>query len=248
MQTEIARQLVRRGSELFDAPKAPIAFSRDPASDALLNDLKQHPHAFVLACVMDRQIKAERAWSIPHRIAMELGGDFSFQRLARLTAPRIERLFTKLKLHRFNATMSRNFHGTVAHLAAEYGGDARGMWRDRPSSAAVVYRFLRLPGVGLKIATMAANILARNFKIPMSDYFSIDISAEVHVQRVFGRLGLAEASADPAALVYRARELHPEFPGVMDLPVWEIGRQWCRPQKPLCSDCYMQRLCVSARR
>ena len=42
----------------------------------------------------------------------------------------------------------------------------------------MVYRFLEFNGVGPKIASMAANILAREFKIPFADYFSIDISAE----------------------------------------------------------------------
>ena len=36
---------------------------------------------------------------------------------------------------------------------------------------------------------MATNILARQFKIPMSDYYSVDISLDVHIQRVLKRLG-----------------------------------------------------------
>lgn len=246
MKSEIANRLVERGRELFRAPRANIVFTRIAEADALLNDLVRYPHAFVLGCAMDRQILAERAWAIPYRVSSLLGGDFSIERLRGLSAARLARMFAAGKFHRFNAKMSQCFHGTVAHIASEYGGDASRIWRDRPSSAAVVYRFLRLPGVGQKIATMAANILARDFKVPLADHYSIDISADVHVQRVFGRLGLTEADADPTALVYRARELHPAFPGLMDLPVWEIGKQWCRPRMRHCRKCFMRDLCVSA--
>src|SRR5690554_7296394 len=65
-------------------------------------------------------------------------------------------------------------------------------WRGNPSSAAVVYRFLQFDGVGPKIATMATNILARDFKIPMSDYYSVDISTDVHILRVLRRSGRSE--------------------------------------------------------
>jgi hypothetical protein len=35
----------------------------------------------------------------------------------------------------------------------------------------------------VSVASMAANLLARHFKIPFADYFSIDISADSHVCR-----------------------------------------------------------------
>jgi endonuclease III len=149
-------------------------------------------------------------------------------------------------LHRFADTMSRLLHAAVQRISKEYAGDASRIWADRPSSAEVVYRFLEFDGVGPKIATMAANILARDFKVPFSDFCSIDISADVHVRRVFGRLGLCPPDASVEQLVFKARGLHPEFPGIMDLPSWEIGRLWCRPNAPLCSACYMQDLCPSA--
>ena len=41
--------------------------------NSFLNIFNQYPHAFVLGCVMDKQIKAERAWEIPYKVYLELG-------------------------------------------------------------------------------------------------------------------------------------------------------------------------------
>lgn len=35
--------------------------------------------------------------------------------------------------------------------------------------------------------------------------------------------------AEVAYMVAVARALHPERPGELDLPAWDIGRRWCRP-------------------
>ena len=143
--------------------------------------------------------------------------------------------------------MAGYFFAAVHQIQGQYDGDVSRIWADQPPSATVVYRFLEFRGVGPKIATMAANILARDFNIRFSDYFSIDISADVHVRRVFERLGLAPEDATVDQLVYRARSLHPEFPGLMDLPAWEIGRNWCKPNNRDCLSCYITDLCPSAR-
>jgi endonuclease III len=91
--------------------------------------------------------------------------------------------------------VGRSIHDALGIIADKYHGDAGRIWAGTPSSADVVYRFLELPGVGVKIATMAANILARELKVPFSDYYSIDISPDRHVRRVFARLGLARECA-----------------------------------------------------
>ncbi len=80
--------LIDRGTELFNRPRGPVQFTELPAANDLLNDLDHHPHAFVLACVMDRQVRAERAWQIPYVLSQKLGG-FDFAMLKRLSLARI---------------------------------------------------------------------------------------------------------------------------------------------------------------
>lgn len=242
----IAAELIARGYERFHLPPEPIAFSGIEASDRLTNDIRRYPHFFVLGALMDRQIKAEQAWVIPYRLSERIGGP-EFERFATLSAGRIRQTMTRpRKLHRFVPTMSGILHGGIQRIHTQYGGRASRIWRGKPSSAEVVYRFLQFEGVGIKLASMSANILARAFKVEFSEYSSIDISPDVHVRRVMSRLGLVGPKADATEVVYRARSLHPEFPAVLDMAAFSIGRSWCRSRKPLCEDCYMARLCPSA--
>lgn len=242
----IRDRLVERGQAVFRAPRQFVEFTRVPEADALLNDLEGYPHAFVLACVMDRQIKAERAWLIPFQISEKVGG-LSVQTLSQLTRDDMRDLMSHPKpLHRFADTMSGHLYSAVRRIKTHYYGNAAALWEDEPPSAEVVYRFLEFEGVGPKIANMAANILAREFKVPFADYYSIDISADVHVRRVFARLGLSGALPTVEQVIYKARALNPEFPGIMDFPCWEIGRNWCRASSPDCRACYMQDLCPTA--
>jgi uncharacterized HhH-GPD family protein len=246
IEQAICDRLVERGLTLFSAPRAPIEFTRNAEADKLINDLDTYPHAFVIGCVMDRQIKAERAWLIPYAISQKLG-DFSMQALSGLSRTKIRRLMSKPEpLHRYVNTMSDLFQSTVRRIETRYDGDASRIWAKNPPSAEVVYRFLEFDGIGPKIASMAANILARNFKISFADYYSIDISADVHVRRVFARLGLCLAGTTIEQLLYKARALHPEFPGILDFPSWEIGKTWCKSHNPMCGACYMSDLCSVA--
>ena len=239
---EIVDILIQKGTELSQLPYNKVTFTANPEADNLLNDLGEYPHAFVLACVMDRQIKAERAWLIPYSISKEIGG-FQFRKLLGTDLDSLREIFKRRSLHRFNEVMAENFYSAIHLIHTKYSDNAANMWTGNPKSATVVRRFLEFKGKRIKISTMAANILAREFKIPMQDRICIDISPDVHVKRVFARLGLISEEASNDELIYRARELHTEYPGIFDFSAWEIGRQWCRPRNPDCGNCYLCQCC-----
>ena len=90
--------LVRIGRERFDNPEVnSVHLVNDQDANAFLNDLVNFPHAYVLACCMDRQTKAERAWMIPIKIRDNLGS-FDMKVLASKSADDYNRIFTAVYL------------------------------------------------------------------------------------------------------------------------------------------------------
>jgi endonuclease-3 len=243
IKKELVKRLVQRGEELVDQPYQFIHFSGMPEADRLTNDLDHYPHAFVLACLMDRQMPAERCWQIPYYIKEKIGG-FEFSRLSALSKEETVKLMRfPQPLHRFPELMGEIFFEAVQHIEQKYSGDASRIWAGKPSSATLVRRFLEFKGAGQKIATMAANLLVREFKIEVSDKYFIDVSLDVHVRRVLKRLTLVPVDATNEIFLYTAREMNPQYPGVIDLACWEIGHNWCRPRNPICESCYMNSVC-----
>ena len=236
--------LIEKSKKLFKEDKAIVHLVNDEKQNKFLNDLENYPHAFVLACLMDKKIKAERAWAIPYKIYKELKS-FDIYKLKEKGKGYYKDLFNKNKFHIFNNDMAEVFYNGICRIIDKYEGKANKIWNDNPSSATVVYRFLEFDGCGIKIATMAANILARQFKIPMKDYYSIDISPDVHIRRVLYRLGFIEKNAKVERVIYKARELNPEYPGLIDYLCWEIGKNYCKPKFKdcKCENCFMNEVC-----
>ena len=239
-EQEIVERLVERGKDSHGKEKGVLGGNE--SCYELVNDLDRYPHAFVIGCVVDRKISAEKAWAFPYGMQNKIN-DFHFEEVFRRR--RALANYTA-RHHRLGNTMGDCVRRAIEIIQREYSGDASTIWSGEPSSAAVVYRFLRFPGVGPKISTMATNILARTFKIKFSDYYSVDISVDIHVKRVFSRLGLVPEEHSNEQVVYRARELYPKFPGLLDGPCWRIGKAWCRKQDPKCDQCYMKDLCPTA--
>lgn len=219
-------------------------FTKDSAIDSLINNIDLYPHLFVLACLMDRQIKAERAWSIPYFVCNGLcDNSYEFPPLAKLSQSQIENYFQKKKLHRYNEKMAKVFYQAVQKIAKDYNGDASLIWAGKNNSADIIYNFLCLKGCGIKIASMAANLLHRIFGIEYTDYSALDISPDVHIRRVLFRLGFIEDNKDIDTTIYRARSIYPPYPGILDECCWDVGRKYCSPNNPNCIECELNSIC-----
>lgn len=139
-EAAIRDRLVELGLKVFQAKKQPSPFIKDnPEANALLNNLDEYPHAFVLGCVMDRQVEAEKAWVIPYLFSQEVGG-FSMARLSQLSLDEVSRIM--LPLHWLHRKMSPAFYSAIRHINNQYGGDASRIWTAKPSSAEAVCVFL----------------------------------------------------------------------------------------------------------
>lgn len=224
-----------------------------PAANALVSDIERYPHAFVLGCVADRQVRAEVAWGLPQAIR-EVAGDFEFETLVGL--PEISwSSALESSGHRLANEMKRLLPAAIEHISDRYDGDAARIWATGSSGATVVRRFLGFDGVGPKIANMAANILIRNFGVTVMPPMP-DIAVDTHVLRVFERLGLMgplehlrlRSAKQQLRLQLRARELSPKWPGELDWPTWQVGSEWCHARrKPDCPKCEMKRICPTSR-
>ena len=248
---DVVAFLKRFGAESREPKGGVSGINVEPAARALVNDLDGHPHAFVLACIADRQTQADIAWSLPHAIRKAVG-DFEFDTLRQLQ----EREWASVLApsgHRLATKMESLLPAAIRHIGDRYGGDASRIWDHGSSGAAVARRFLAFDGVGPKIANMAVNILIRDFDVPLATPMP-DIAVDTHVLRVFERLGLLGRlhhselrSIDGKQrhrLQLRARELNPEWPGELDWPAWLVGRTWCHARRsPKCDQCYMGSVC-----
>jgi endonuclease III len=237
-------RLVSEAEERLEKPPSRVVFTEVDAADELLNDLQGHPHAFVIACIMDRQVTASVAWAVLYKLGQRLG-PFEFEALAARSEEAIlKAMHRPTPLHRFPDIMGKFLYAAVRRIETVYDGDASRIWADEPPNASIVRRFLEFKGVGPKIATMAANILVRDFRVPVSDKYSIDISADVHVKRVFERLGLVEGEVDNDMVIYTARELYPEYPGIFDYALWDLGQR-VAGRATHCAVSVTSRTCVS---
>jgi len=197
--------------------------------------------AFVVAVVCDEQVRFEKAWEAPLELRRRLG----HWDLARIVSEpdRVREAFARRPaLHRWVNKTAERVSAAARRVLHDYGGDAALIWSDTPTAATLRRRFEAFDGIGQKKSAMAVEILERGLGVPVSALDGSDVAVDIHVRRVFLRAGLAERD-DVAHMIEIARALHPERPGELDNPAWDIGRQWCHATSPDCHRCPLESAC-----
>ncbi|MEJ5304505.1 MAG: endonuclease III [Ignavibacteria bacterium] len=237
----IAKALIKFGQVLENLnSKKEIFFTRNPNAEQLIWN---NPLAFFLAVLLDQGMKAEKAWEIPYLLKQRLGHLDVFK-IASISDEEIISVFMEApKLHRFPRRMALFVKKACQHIIEKYNGKVENIWNDKPESNELHQRFLEFQGIGQKKASMGTNMLVRDFKIEIKDKRGIDVSYDIQVRRIFLRTGLVYRD-DMNLILQTARELNPEYPGILDFPCWIIGRKYCHPQNPECNKCPISNVCL----
>ena len=76
----------------------------------------------------------------------------------------------------------------------------------------------------------------------MTDKQYIDIAYDVHIRRIFLRMGLVD-NDNQNNILEAARKINPGFPGELTTPFWSIGRNFCHATNPECIRCPFNNCC-----
>ena len=236
----VVRDLLVFGEEL-DAIEASrlstVLTVHEEANDLLVNDA----WGFLCGVICDYQMPADRAWATPYHLAQRLG-TWSVEAVASRPGDVHRAFLGPPAIHRFpNQTTGFVIDG-ARRVIDEYGSDAASVWNDEPTARELQDRFVQFKGISQKKAAMAVEILYAQLGVPIREMEGSDIAYDVHVRRVMLRTGLADRD-DVRHMVEVARRLHPERPGALDLPMWEIGRTWCHKTDPACEACVLAVSC-----
>jgi len=205
--------------------------------------IKNDPFAFILAAVLDRGTKAEIIWTIPYYIKEQLG-TLQPSYFANATIDDLVEVIRRLPVKpRYTRDAPRTMQELSRIIVQEYSGQAQKIWENRTSKA-VETTMRRVYGVGPGIASMITLLLERWFKVEFNDldHRDMDVKADVHVIRVFNRIGFISESNSQAALL-AARKLNPPYPGALDSATWMIGRKYCYATNPACYQCQVKDCC-----
>ncbi len=204
--------------------------------------VRGNPFAFLLAVAFDRGMPWQRAWRIP--VEIDHAGRLDPAQLASMDEPDLMELIDGLAVRpRYGARQGARTLSDAARLVCErFGGDAGAIWTGA-SPAEVEKTLQEIHGLGAGIASMVTRILRDDFGCFRGQERQIDVKPDVHLVRVFRRVGLVEGDAAKEA-IRAARRLNPEFPGQLDWPAWRIGQQWCHATEPDCDPCPLTQVCA----
>ena len=148
-------------------------------------------NAFLLGVMLDRSIKADRAWEAAQWINDSLGDPTDvrslWEELAKMERRRLEGFlrygYGGRAFHRHYKTFALQLPEAGRLLLRDYKGDPRRIWNNKRNVAEVRERLEQIPGIGIALSRMAVLILARNYGLlgGKAALPQLDVKPDIHV-------------------------------------------------------------------
>ena len=230
---EIAKEAIKNNSILSES------LLEKKEREFLLNDW----NAFLVGLISDQSVKMEMAWRLPYRLYKRLG-HFDLNRLVREESvdSLAEIIREKPSLHRYPKKMAEYIFYAAIKIVEEYDSNAENIWKNDLNVENIINKLEQFKGISHKKAALGTLLLVRDFNVNLNNKNLIDITYDVHIRRVFLRMGLVERD-NIKEVTSIAREICKDFPGSLTLPFWVVGREFCRPSNPNCEECYFSEFC-----
>ena len=121
--------------------------------------LRGEANAALLGLLYDQRVRAEYAFTGPHRLRDRLG-HLDMKKLAAMDPEALREAFAeKPAVHRFTNKMADQTHAVARILADEYDGDAARLWNDEADFPVIAKRLRKLPGFGAQKAAKMKYVL-----------------------------------------------------------------------------------------
>lgn len=203
---------------------------------------KKSANKFMLACILDYQMRYQIVWENARRFAEDDLGDPADLWDVITSIPESEwesdACWHKLSLHRFRAGHNRVWR-IGRRIVEDYQGDARKIWSGEPAN--VVVKRLERIGVGPQLSRMTLGGLIDTGQIGGCG----DMKADLHTTRVIGRV-FEGVKVSEARAHHIAESMLPGDTWQLDLPLFQLGLNVCKATEPRCSECYLREECCYA--
>lgn len=231
---EVAKEVIKDNNILSDN------MLKKEERDFLLSDW----NAFIVGLISDQSVKAEMAWRLPYYLYKRLGY-FDFNKIIKEQSVESLEAIIKEKpaLHRYPKKMAEYIFFAIKKIVKEYDSKAENIWKNNLDAKYVVSKLEEFKGISHKKAALGTLLLVRDFGITLNNLSCIDIAYDVHVRRIFLRMGLVDTD-NINDVTSCARKICYDFPGSLTLPFWVAGREYCRPEQPKCDECYFKNFCL----
>lgn len=206
---------------------------------------------FVLGAIIDYQIPANIAWENAEELATLLGSGNIWKIISDMSDEKWSRLrksgggyFHRWWEAKGERSIAKRIRRIALNITLKFSGDARNIWKDK--NASDVYETLRNE-VRINLSNSDATI--NMIVLALLTYGHVrgtgNVKADLHVRKVLSRV--FDREVDPGLATELTRAILPSDPWRLDLALYDIGKKYCQPQQPNCSDCPIACECLRAK-